>query len=300
MQSSASVTAGYDQGHTETGGRHFTLSRFTSVGDVPAAIWNRIAEAGSNFYLSIPYLSVLEQHPCEGMLFHYVLACRGSEPAGILYFQETDIHIINGGGNLDFSRGAVNRKWVSSLLQTLTLRLLVNGNLLVSGPYGAVFLPDVPDDIRARIVHHACCDILTAHCSGSKIQGVLIKDIDHGLERALTGIDEAFTGFQVEPGMIIPVRRQWSGFNDVLNDYKSKYRVRARSALKKAAALQVRELDEKNVAAFTNRIMELLQTVAGRSHFHMMHLHPDYFPAMKTALRELCVVKGFFDGAQLV
>jgi len=300
MQSSASVTAGYQHSPTVKKDQHLTLSSFTSAFDIPAGSWDRIAEAGDNFYLSTPYLSILEKHPCESMLFHYVLACRGNEPSGILYFQETDIHIINGGENLDFSRGAVNRKWVSSLLQSLTLRLLVNGNLLVSGPHGAVFLPDVPDDMRARIVHRACCEILSAPRSGCKIHGVLIKDIDHGLERGLRGIDEAFTGFQVEPGMIIPIRRQWSGFDDVLRDYKSKYRVRARSALKKAASLQVRELDEKNVCVLTNRMLELFQNVAGRSHFHMMSLHPGYFPAMKTALRELFVVKGFFDGEQLV
>ncbi len=277
-----------------------SLAYFTSAFDLPADHWSQMVKTAGDFLLSVPYLINLEKHPFNDMYFHYVIAYFKNTPVGILYFQETEIHITDGYKMVENSSTSFLEGWVHDVLHSLKLRLLVNGNLFMSGPHGAHFLPIVPVDAQASIIQRACQKIIKSSRSGKKIMGMLIKDIGERLEKTLIEIDSGLIGFEVQPTMVIPIRKKWGTFGDVMDDYKSKYRVRTRGALKKAAHLNLQELDENSIGTLNNHMMELYKNVEGRSNFYMMSIHPRYFLEMKKALKDCFVVKGFFEDKKLV
>ena len=44
----------------------------------------------------------------------------------------------------------------------------------------------------------------------------------------MSELDDELTRFEVQPNMVVKMRPHWESIQDVLADYSSKYRVRAR------------------------------------------------------------------------
>lgn len=283
-----------------------TLAHFTSIFDVPTAHWSVVAQQSGNMLLSAPYLAALEQHPYRGMCFHYVLVYRQLEPVGMLYFQESDVHITNVDGKVDVSkvgdRSILSRAKgvVMRGLDSVSLRLLVMGNLLQSGSHGQWFSTELGLDKQAQLTDRACKMVIEANRSGKKVRGLLVKDVSLELERELLAIDPELTPFEVQPNMEVAIREHWTSFDDLIEEYSSKYRVRAKAAIKKVAHLELRELDETAIQQHNDRIMELFKAVEAQSDFHMVSIHPRYFLDLKTALEGAFVLKGYFLDGQLI
>ena len=284
-----------------------SLAHFSSAFDVPTAHWSKLFHESNNFLLSAPYLAALEQHPYRGMCFHYIVAYLNNDPVAILYYQETDVHITNVDKNVDTQKIGDTRSIfdkakgvISSSLESIKVRLLVNGNLLQSGPHGSFFSASIPIEQQALIVAAAWNKVIESNSSGKKIRGVLIKDISPELEGELVKIDSDFTQFVVQPNMVSNVRPEWKGFDDVMSDFSSKYRVRAKAAWKKSEHLTIKELDENDIQEHNDSIMQLFKNVESGADFHMVSIHPRYFVDLKAALDDRFTVKGYFDNKKLI
>lgn len=283
-----------------------SLAHFTSVFQVPTTHWGQLVQQSGNMLLSAPYLAALEQHPYRGMCFHYAIAYRDTAPVALLYFQETDVHISNVERNVDTAkladRSMLDRAkgLVMRGLESVRLRLLVHGNLLQSGDHAAYFDPSLEPEVCARLVDRACRMVTEAGLSGKRIRGLLVKDISPELEGHLLTMDQDLTPFEVQPNMEVTIRPHWKSFDDVLADYSSKYRVRAKAAMKKVEHLELRELDEAAIQLHNDRIMELFKNVEAQSDFHMVSIHPRYFMDMKAALDGNFVIKGYLLEGRLI
>jgi hypothetical protein len=283
-----------------------SLAHFTSVFDVPTTHWSQLVHESGNMLLSAPYLAALELHPYKGMCFHYVIAYRDTAPVALLYFQETDVHISNVDRNVDTEKVgdqsilSRDKGLVMKGLESVKLRLLVHGNLLQSGDHGGYFSAAMSLEERVQVMDRAYRAVITADRSGKKIRGLLVKDITPEVEAELQRIDTELTSFEVQPNMEVRIRPHWKSFQNALDDYSSKYRVRANAAIKKAAHLEERLLSEEDILHHNDRIMELFKHVESQSDFHMVSIHPRYFIDMKAALPDRFVMRGYFLDGQLI
>lgn len=288
-------------------GNGVSLAHFISAFDVPAAHWNKMVQESGNFLLSAPYLAALEQHPYKGMCFHYMVVYRQQEAVGILYYQETDVHITNVDKNVDTEKLGDTQSFfskakgvISSSLESVKVRLLIQGNLLQSGPHGAFFSATVSLEDQASMVDAAWRKVVASNRSGKKIRGVLIKDISVELEAQLLAVDADFTSFAVQPNMVSQIKPEWISFESVLESYSSKYRVRAKAAIKKAAHVEVVEFNDELIQQHNDHIMQLFKNVEAGADFHMVSIHPRYFMDLKAALEDRFVIKGYFTEAKLI
>ncbi len=287
--------------------QEMSLAHFTSAFSVPTAHWNKLVQESGNFLLSAPYLAALELHPYKGMCFHYVVAYKHQDPVAILYYQESDVHITNVDKNVDTEKVGNTQSFfskakgvIASSLESIKVRLLIQGNLLQSGPHGAYFTESLSLEEQAVIVHGAWGKIIDTNSSGKKIKAVLIKDISPELEGEVVKVDPDFTPFAVQPNMVSHIREGWTDIVSVLSDFSSKYRVRAKSAIKKSAHLQLRELDEKDIQQHNDTIMKLFKNVEAGADIHMVSIHPRYFLDLKAALGEKFVLKAYFNEEELI
>ncbi len=284
-----------------------SLAHFTSAFGVPAAHWSKLFQESGNYMLSAPYLAALEQHPYQDMCFHYIVAYKVQEPVAILYYQETDVHITNVDKNVDTEKVGDTSSFFSKAkglikgsLDSVKLRLLVNGNLLQSGPHGAFFSPSLSVEEQAEITDSAWRKIVDSNRSDKKIRAVLIKDISKELETQMEVIDPDLTAFGVQPNMVSRIRPEWNEFDDVLADFTSKYRVRAKAARKKSEHLKLKDLGENDIQLHSDTLMQLFKNVEAGADFHMVSIHPRYFIDLKVALDDRFVIKGYFDDEKLI
>lgn len=292
----------------ETGNENdFSLAHFGSAFDVPTAHWNKLVQESKNYLLSAPYLAALEQHPYKGMCFHYIMAYRQEEPVAILYYQETDVHIANVDKNVDTEKIGDTQSFFSKAkgvfaasLESIKARLLIQGNLLQSGEHGAFFTASLSLEQQAILVDTAWRKIVDTNRSGKKIRCVLIKDIPTELDAQIKQIDSDFASFTVQPNMVSQIKPKWKSFDDVLAEYSSKYRVRAKKAYKQADHLELRELNAIDIQELNNDIMRLFKNVEAGADFHMVSIHPRYFVDLKAALEDRFIIKGYFDGEELI
>ncbi|MCB0754541.1 MAG: GNAT family N-acetyltransferase [Flavobacteriales bacterium] len=286
----------------QEGASDISLAHFTSAFDVPAAHWSKMFHESGNYLLSAPYLASLEQHPYRGMCFHYIVAYQREDPVAILYYQETDVHITNVDKNVDTDKVGDTSSFfskakgvIASSLESVKARLLIQGNLLQSGEHGAYFSESLSDEVRATIVDAAWRKIVDANKSGKKIRCILIKDINEDLRKQVQILDKDFASFAVQPNMVSEIRENWKSFDDVLEDFASKYRVRAKKCIKQAEHLLLKEFNADDIQKHNDTIMQLFKNVEAGADFHMVSIHPRYFVDLKAALEDRFVLKGYFN-----
>jgi hypothetical protein len=178
--------------------------------------------------------------------------------------------------------------------------LLIQGNLLQSGEHGAFFTASLSLEQQAIIVDTAWRKVVDSNRSGKKIRCVLIKDIKKNLDEQIKVLDSDFASFTVQPNMVSAIRPEWKSFDDAMNDYSSKYRVRAKKACTQGEHLTLRELNATDIQERNDAIMKLFKNVEAGADFHMVSIHPRYFVDLKAALEDRFIIKGYFDGDELI
>ncbi|MGB1318400.1 MAG: hypothetical protein ACPG5W_09345, partial [Flavobacteriales bacterium] len=189
---------------------------------------------------------------------------------------------------------------IASSLESVKVRLLIQGNLLQSGPHGAYFNASLNTVEQAQILNAGWNKVVDTNLSGTKIKAILIKDISQELEAEVQKQDADFAPFAVQPNMVSTIREEWIDIFSVLADFSSKYRTRAKSAIKKQDHLARKELNADLIQQHNDTIMQLFKNVEAGADFHMVSIDPNYFIDLKTALKDRFVIKGYFDDEKLI
>lgn len=281
-----------------------TFAHFNSAFEIPVGHWGRLV--GKNeAMLTVPFLAALEQHPATGMRFHYLLAYQGTEPVAAFYFQEFDLRIANVDRNVNTdnignakSMMAGAKDVMAKSLEMFAVRMLVMGNVYLTGQYGVRFADAIPTNLQSEIIARATERITKDNSSGKRIKAIMLKDVDGPLPEAVTLSETDYIPFHVQPQMIVPIR--WATFDEYLDAFSSKYRVRAKSAFKKFERIVMRELSLDEITALDQQIWKLYEEVESRAEFQLAALPHGYFIDLKIALEDRFRFVGFFDEGQLV
>jgi hypothetical protein len=274
-----------------------------SVGD-----WDEYS-APENVFLQKKYLEIVEDSPPSGMQFCYAKIRKNNRVAGIAIFQI--IHF-----NADKSLQQDERKenpcffhFFGSYLKGLVAKrvdfdTLVCGSLLLTGEHGFYFDPQQVGRREGFVLLRRVIDGVLRHLSqkrGIPASLVLCKDFYEGTQphaQELAAND--YNEFRIQPNMVLPLQPDWQKYGDYLAAMSSKYRMRAKRAVKKAGHLQFREMGAAEVKALEERMYELYLEVARGVGFNVLKINQHYFSALKHRLGDACSVVGCFDGAQLV
>lgn len=277
-----------------------SFAHFSSAFEIPVAHWTALVGRDEPM-LTVPYLAALEQHPVAGLRFHYVLAYEGTVPVAAFYFQEFDLRINKIDRNVDTDRVADAGSLIAQAkdvmargLEQFGVRMLVLGNVYLTGQYGARFAPGVSDQRKAETVIKAVERVMKDDLSGKKIRTVLYKDLTDDLFNAIHASDDDLIPFHIQPQMVIDLR-QWKSMDEYLDAFSSKYRVRAKSAFKKFEQISHRQLTLADMQQHEARMWQLYSEVEGKADFVMAALPRGYFTDLKMALDDRYRVVGYFS-----
>lgn len=273
-------------------------------------VWQAL-QPSHNLFLQTDYLMALQTHPAARLKFCYLVFYRKEVPIGISYnqifyvdasesVQEKDTSEVQKRACLlDMMRRSV-RGW---FIRRSNFDLLVCGNILLTGQYGYHF-PDMEQTEQVQLVQQSL-DILPRILKEQLNQNITINFLkDYAVETAEpqnTTLKKAgYHGFTIQPCMRMAIRPHWQTFDNYIEDMHSKYRVRARRALKKGQEIEKRELNLEEIEAHIEDIYRLYKQIADGVGFNAFTLHERYFLALKQHLGERYRLVGYFLNGKMI
>lgn len=248
---------------------------------------------GENLLLSIPYLAALENDPARDMEFHYAIVYKDDKPQAILYFQEFDFKLNNVDNSVDMEKVGDTKSIMQKAkdmalksVQNISARLLTFGNSFVSGEHGFHYSSEFDVADLGLVIHEVTEKICNLEGKKGNVNALLAKDFYHDKKDCIPHLIENYHQFKVQPNMILPLDDEWKTFDDYLEAMSSKYRVRARSAMKKGDRVVMKELDAEQIAELNGKLLELYNCVESGADFQLATIGSNYFLDLKAALED--------------
>ncbi len=268
---------------------------FSAIAEVPwSELWSLIPP--NRLLLRYDYLRAIEQANPD-MDFRYVILYKNNKAAGFIYFQ---ILPLEWDRLQAYSSNSSNKfvNWLGQHLARRILRkdasLLICGNAFISGDYGFHYENMTRIEALKRLMNVA----ENIRSNEKNITGILLKDLE--LEDDLILSPFAYNRFSADPNMVLQISPSWKNISDYTAAMSSKYRQRAKSAYKKSAKLEVRELDVEGLKTYQEETMLLFEQMIQEETFNLKNISPDYFIKLKAELgKELRVRAYFLEGKML-
>jgi hypothetical protein len=291
------------QSNNET--TEFRFDIFSTVSQVPSAIWSRLAD--DKIFLSLNYLSALEESYSPGLKFRYVIIYKQQEAVSILYFQLLDVADKNLGGVINLKEKGWLLKNINDPLNRFIFKcnagqpnyLICCGSLIVSGEYG-IHVNDKEHIDRILILINGIVESIRTSIKDAAFCGFMIKDFFDIARVDQPLVHGGYLNLPMDPEMVFYVRDEWQSFSDYLNSLSSKYRLKANNCIKKISEAEVRILSHRDIEASMDALYELYLQVQQRASVRLVRVSKEYFINLLKYMPDLFYMKGFFLGGKLI
>lgn len=272
---------------------------YDSIHLVPQEAWDAVVN-GENIYLSIAYLKAMEESLDGEIQFRYaIFYCPQHKPVAVASTQV--VNFTSGKFQNQFPKmksGGVHSK----LLNKMKLKVLVCGNMFVTGENGFHHIPELPKDIAFKNLTVALYKLRRSeNFADSPISLVLIKELwPETLPHAEQLKENGYKEFNIDVNMVLKMHPGWTSFDEYMDSMVSKFRTKAKSVIKKSAGLTQRVFNLEDVEQYKDEMYRLYSNVTEKADFNFASLNPDAFIGLKRALEDQFVVVGYFEEDQLI
>ena len=281
--------------------RDFSFSIMDSINRVNELQWNKhIPE--SNVLMQLDELKLIESSQQGKMQFRYVFVKKQDLTVGVIYFQVvrfTGKDLLNyfpdePAGGLSKFIYKVARTVSEPLIKMVDVKLLVSGNVFMTGENGFYFNQDIDKAQRAALLRKAVNE--TAKTDAG-IRAVLVGDLyepksefDGSFKRC------GYSEITVESDMGLKLNPEWITFQDYINALSSKYRVRAKKvfSLCRENGVIRKDLTPAEITLHEDRLFELYEKVISRAEFKLASLSKDFFRLQKDLMGDNYRVYAYF------
>ena len=269
---------------------------FDTADQLPVEIWQK-AIPNHNLLHHLSYLRLLQNNQQSKMQFIYALIKEGSEAAGVAYFQVVD---FKGEQLKDYTKnsGKISAAIQNATLSLVNVRLLIGANLFMSGEKGIHWIKDFPAQTKADYYKTLVLHLLQTNKSLDAFLMTDVFDEDIALTNAFE--QNKFNRVYEEPDMVMQMNPQWNTFDDYLNAFSSKYRVRAKRCLVQSKDIERKQLTIEEVKNLDAQLHQLYENTMRQASFSLAKLQPGYFAAQKELMPEAYHIFGYFMEGKLV
>ena len=287
--------------------KEFSFTIADNIDAVNELQWNKhIPEL--NVLMQYDELKLIESTQKGRMQFKYVFAKKQDITVGVIYFQ---VVRFAGSDLLNYFPEEpketikklaykTTRALSEPLIKMVDVKLLVSGNVFMTGENGFYFNQDIEKAQRGALLRKA---VKEAAKSDSNIRAVLVGD----LYEPKSEFDSAFkkcgySEITVESDMGLKLNPDWKTFADYINALSSKYRVRAKKvfSLCKEAGVVRKDLNVEEITQYQDRLFELYEKVISRAEFKLASLTKDFFARQKQLMGDNYHVYAYFKGEEMI
>lgn len=279
----------------------YSFEIYRSIKQIPHKTIETL-ELSKHFLHSVSYWSVYEQSFSPIIEFRYIVLSDEHQPIGLAPFQL----ITFKGSDAIQNPTATNNLWhnlikriVTAIVRHVTLKLLVGGNVFVTGEFALLIKEDV--SLSENIVTTYYQAIQQLLQEERNISGVLLKDFSpHSPSPWSVLRKKGFFRFSVYPDMQLKIRSHWNSMLDYERDLNSHYRVRYRKALQRGASLKVIDMDLALVNTYRSTLQELFVGVWKQAYFKLATPDLNYLQQMLISASHNFYIKGIFLQQRLI
>ena len=275
---------------------------FNSVADIPTIVWKEL-NCAHNLYFSSNYLEALEKHNSH-LSFYYIVLKNENEKAIAL----ANVQIINFQlEGIEKDTSSIFKK-ITSIGKRLTiipkekpLKIINCGNTFVSGEHG-IFIKKgenkrlILRKISKGILHHT-------ENSNQKnpIDIFMMKDfMTESLPITKELISMGYYAFNIEPNLILKINPKWRNFEDYLTELKTKFRVKAKKAMKLSNDLVTKEISVLNFDEHLLKMTELYRKVVTKAAFNLGEFNLQTYKSLKAKLGHSYILKSYWIDDKMV
>ncbi|MFT4663086.1 MAG: hypothetical protein ACI9RM_001422 [Ulvibacter sp.] len=278
----------------------------SSIDEMPA-LWEQAAPEG-NIFLGRNYLQALEHNPPENMNFCYILYRKKDKPIGVAACQIQRFNVDKGLNQKESEASpcfftVIGRFLKGLVASKVEFTTFVCGNILLTGEHGYCFKPDLLSPKETFELVDKSMDVakVVLNQKGANINGYLMKDLfQQTRDEAYVPANTKMNEFIIEPNMVLDMDPKWKSFDDYLASMHSKYRVRARKAIKSSLPLEKQSFDESQIEEYKKELYKLYQSVAEKSGFNLVNLNVNYLLALKKEFKDDFTLDAYFLDGELI
>lgn len=271
---------------------------FSSVAEIPENIWADL-HCDHNSYFHPNYFISLEENNPQITFSYLVLFNKEKSPIAFASIQIIDFPLdrIESSLNQNFHQLKCFGRRLGLFPKLKPIKLLVCGNVFVSGEHG-IFIKE--NQNKQEIIKDVAKAIST-QLPTKDISIYLIKDfIKESLSITNELHDLNYYSFNVEPNMALYIDENWQNFEDYLGAMKTKFRVKARRALKLSSGLVVKDSSIENIKTLLPEITKLYKTVSDKANFNLGDFNIETYMSLKKNLGDNYVLKTYWYHNKIV
>lgn len=277
----------------------YTWRIYEHTSQVDAVAWSRLHPVAGAF-LCLDYLTALENAHDDGLEVRMAVFYNGSQPMGIAAFQiahfatsedaysNVFLNCINAIGRI------IRGKHVHNIL--------ISGNAFATGEHGFSFQPEIDKSTIAYCLHQAMESIAKLEQKkGRRICAMVTKDFYPNTVDVANELERyRFKKFQVDHNMVMPVLSEWKSFDDYLESLNTKFRTKAKAALKRSANLTVVDAMEGDVNLHADAMQRLYENVYLKADFRLGKLQSKALAELLKRIPNQFFVRQYFLNNELV
>ena len=276
---------------------------FSSVKDIPSNIWKEL-ECSKNIYFHPNYLVSLEKNNSQIAFSYIVLLDKNKKAIAFASVQVIDFPLdkIENSLNQNFHNLKCFGRKLGLFPKLKPIKLLVCGNVFVSGEHGIFIKENQNKQKIIKDLANAISHLTNSNKSLTKdISIFLIKDfIKESLEITDELHDLNYYSFNVEPNMVLKIDDDWNTFQDYLDAMKTKFRVKAKRALKLSDDLIIKESSIENIKSLLPEITKLYKKVSDKADFNLGDFNLDTYLSLKNKLGDKYILKTYWHQNKIV
>ncbi|MBP9887858.1 MAG: hypothetical protein KBF93_16285 [Leptospiraceae bacterium] len=280
-------------------GNFLNYSVFQFVSEINAKAWNQVVQE-KNIYATLPYLLAMEKSLGNELGFRYLLFFDTDQsPVAIAVIQ--CLNFIDKGLEDKQEVCRIRNKIKKKLLTKNGINMMTCGTPFASGENGFIFSDLISSEAAYENLANALNKLQKSENKSIDSPVILFKELfpksfSSGIGLSKNGFHEFF----VDVNMILKVSSKWKNREDYLNSMVTKFRTKAKTALKKSDPLLVLDLDKTQIKFHQDSIQNLYLQVLEKSSFQFGTLKKDSFLYLKENLKEKFILKGYFLNEQLI
>lgn len=278
------------------------VSVFNKISEIPSVVWDEL-NCSQNLYFSSNYLNALEKNNSHLSYFYLILKNKNEKAIAFANVQIIEFKFDTIGrdsSNLFKKITSIGRK-LSIFPKEKPLKIIICGNSFVSGEHGIFIKKGENKRLILRKISKGILHYTEYSNQENPVDIFMMKDfIVDSLSVTNELLSLGYYAFNIEPNMILKINPKWQNFDNYLAALKTKFRVKAKKAIKLSTNLVTKDITVLNFEEHLLKMTELYKKVVTKAAFNLGEFKLQTYKSLKTKLGDSYILKSYWIEDKMV
>ena len=278
------------------------VSVFNKISEIPSVVWDEL-NCSQNLYFSSNYLNALEKNNSHLSYFYLILKNKNEKAIAFANVQIIEFKLDTLGrdsSNLFKKITSIGRK-LSIFPKEKPLKIIICGNSFVSGEHGIFIKKGENKRLILRKISKGILHYTEYSHQENPVDIFMMKDfIVDSLSVTKELLSLGYYAFNIEPNMTLKISPKWQNFDNYLAALKTKFRVKAKKAIKLSNNLVTKDITVLNFEEHLLKMTELYKKVVTKAAFNLGEFKLQTYKSLKTKLGDSYILKSYWIEDKMV